>query len=29
MAVKKFDPNAFGIVIFGKLSGKQGIRRRI
>ena len=29
MAVKKFDPNAFGIVIFGTLSGKEGIRRRI
>ena len=29
MAVKKFDPNAFGIVIFGTLSGKEGIRRRV
>jgi len=29
MAVKKFDPNAFGIVIFGTLSGREGIRRRV
>ena len=29
MAVKKFDPNAFGIVIFGTLLGKEGIQRRV
>jgi aspartyl protease family protein len=29
MAIKRFDPNSFGIVIFGTLSGKEGIRRRV
>jgi aspartyl protease family protein len=29
MVIKKFDPNAFGIVIFGTFTGKEGIRRRI
>ena len=29
MAIKKFDPNVFGIVIFGTLCGKDSIRRRV
>ena len=29
MTVKEFDPDAFGIVIFAKLSGNDGIRRRV
>ncbi len=29
MTVKEFDPDAFGIVIFATLSGKDGTRRRV
>lgn len=29
MTEKKFDPDAFGIVIFATLSGKDGTRRRV
>lgn len=29
MTIKEFDPDAFGIVIFGTLSGNEGIRRRV